>query len=72
MVEFNPKGRLSFSEIKRTLNEWGVYASDNKVGVVVKSLTPNNESIKIKTSDGIRYYKLLGRIETAINPCRFI
>ena len=58
MVEFDPKGRLSFSEIKRTLNEWSVSAPDNKVGGIIKSLAPKNQSIKIKTSDGIRYYKL--------------
>ena len=58
MVEFDPKGRLSFSEIKKTLNEWGVYAPDNKVGGIIKSLAPNDQSIKIKTSEGVRYYKL--------------
>ena len=58
MVEFDPNGRLSFSEIKRNLIEWSVSAPDNKIGGIIKSLAPKNQSIKIKTSDGIRYYKL--------------
>ena len=58
MVEFDPNGRLSFSEIKRNLIEWSVSAPDNKIGGIIKSLAPKNQNIKIKTSDGIRYYKL--------------
>ena len=56
MVEFDAEGRLTFSDIKRNLNQWGINQSDNKLHL--KSLAPDNENIKIKTSDGIRYYKL--------------
>jgi len=48
-------------EIKKTLNEWGIHAPDNRVGGIIKSLAPNNQSIKIKTSEGVRYYKLSWR-----------
>lgn len=58
MLEFYADGRLTFSEIKRNLKEWGINVPDNKIGRFLKSLAPKNESIKFKGSDGIRYYKL--------------
>ncbi len=71
MVEFDAEGRLTFSEIKRNLNQWGINQSDNKIGAILKSFAPNNENIKIKTSDGIRYYKLRWKNRDGIQTCRF-
>jgi len=61
MFVFDPDGRITFSEIIRNLKDYGLHESTNKVGGILKSLAPKNQSIKIKTSDGVRYYKLSWR-----------
>jgi len=58
MFVFDPDGRIGFSEIMKGLKENGMYESGNKIGRILKSLAPKDQNIKIKTSDGIRYYKL--------------
>ena len=61
MFVFDPDGRITFSEIIRNLKDYGFYESTNKVGGILKSLAPKNQSLKIKTSDGVRHYRLSWR-----------
>lgn len=59
---YDSGGRMTFSEIMKHLRDFGVYESNNsKVGAILKLMAPEGENIKIKTSEGVRYYKLKWR-----------
>ena len=68
---FDDKGRIGFSDIMRTLKSHGLNEPGNKVGALLKLLAPEGQNIKIKTSSGIRYYKLKWRFKQDIMDLPF-
>jgi|CoawatStandDraft_6_1074263.scaffolds.fasta_scaffold39257_1 predicted P-loop ATPase len=63
MLVFDPDGKYSFSEITKNLRDNGIYEPIAKVGRVLKTLAPEGQDIKTKSSDGTRYYKLKWRYD---------
>ena len=58
MLIFKLDGDIRFHDIKRRLKDNGIYISDNKLGSILKSLSPEGKSITRKTNKGTRYYNL--------------
>lgn len=58
MLIFKLDGDIRFHDITRRLKDNGIYISDNKLGSILKSLSPDGISIIRKTNEGTRYYKL--------------
>ena len=61
MLLFDPEGRIAFSDIMKSLKEHGVYGSNNKVGGILQSMSPNGTDIITKPNRGSRLYKLKWR-----------
>ena len=61
MLVFDPEGRIAFSNIMKSLKEHGIYASNNKVGSILKSMSPKGVDIITKPNKGSRLYKLKWR-----------
>ena len=61
MLVYDPEGRIAFSNIMKSLKEHGIYASNNKVGSILKSMSPKGVDIITKPNKGSRLYKLKWR-----------
>jgi hypothetical protein len=61
MLLFDSEGRIAFSDIMKSLKEHGIYESNNKVGSILQSMSPNGIDIITKPNKGSRLYKLKWR-----------
>ena len=61
MLLFDSEGRIAFSDITKSLKEHGIYESNNKVGSILQSMSPNGIDIITKPNKGSRLYKLKWR-----------
>ena len=61
MLLFDSDGRIAFSDIMKSLKEHGIYESNNKVGSILQSMSPNGIDIITKPNKGSRLYKLKWR-----------
>jgi predicted P-loop ATPase len=58
MLIFKLDGDIRFHDITRRLKDNGIHISNNKLGSILKSLSPEGKSITRKTNKGTRYYNL--------------
>ncbi|PWH10161.1 hypothetical protein DEJ39_07645 [Bacteroidetes bacterium SCGC AAA795-G10] len=61
MLLFDPEGRIGFSDIMKSLKEHGIFTKSNKVGSILKSMSPKGVDIITKPNKGPRLYKLKWR-----------